>query len=216
LGTTEELVDFTTSGAYPQDTNDSNDTIAALASYFHMEPRHQCWKDPMPLNHTVAMLSTFPRLGGTSIGRSSVVEYSDLANYESVTIGDNSMLSGWRNPTNYTTPLQLPSNLGVQLLALNVSDGVELFVYMVFGIRDAIKAERQDLTFYDVPIESRHRTGITLQDLGFQTEATKTDSPWTAKMRPQVPAGTSFESVFAWLFELQNPEIESLASNDGL
>ncbi len=102
-----------------------------------------------------------------------MVEDSDLANYESVTIGDNSMLSGWRNPTNYTTPLQLPSNLGVQLLALNVSDGVELFVYMVFGIRDAIKAERQDLTFYDVPIELRHRTGITFQDLGFHTEATK-------------------------------------------
>ena len=64
----------------------------------------------MPLNHTVAMLSTFPRLGGTSIGRSSVVEYSDLANYESVTIGDNSMLSGWRNPTNWPSTYPMASN----------------------------------------------------------------------------------------------------------
>jgi galactokinase/mevalonate kinase-like predicted kinase len=217
LGTTQELVDFVTSGAYP-DPNSNANTIAALASHISLQPRYQCWTDPQPHNNNVALQSTFPPEGYTiEIGTSALVEYCDLASYESVTIGNDSMVSGWRNPTKDTAAFQIPSNVSVQLLALKeeTNDGTERFAYMVLGMQDAIKTHRQECTIYGLSIpEFLSRTGVTLQQLGWNEDYEKNDNLWGANIHPKVPAGISFNSVFGWLAKLQNPDESSSLAKD--
>ena len=213
LGTTQELSDFITSGAFPDDIRDRNNTIAALARYFSLQPRYRCWKDPLPFAHNVVLQSTFPE--DSSLGRRSFTEYSDLADYDRIHIGENTMLSGWRNPTNDTSALRIPSNLGIQLLQLRPEeDGANpLFAYMVFGMKDGIKEGRSKGTIYGMPVQQfLARTGLSLEQMGWSEGNESEDCIWTAKIQPKVPIGTSFGSVFGWLLELLESDRASIAS----
>ena len=210
LGTTQELVDFVTAGAYP----DHSGIVAYLASHLSLSPRYQCWLDPQPLDHNVALHSTFPE--EATIGTSSLVEYSDLASHQSVKIGDNVMLSGWRRSTD-TAPLEIPSNLSVQQLSLKEANGTALFSYMVLGMTDGIKIERQHSTIYGVPLQDfLEKTGLSVNQFGWKEENNESDTLWTARIHPIVPAGTSFGSIFGWLKELRNSNVGSLSRDSSL
>lgn len=208
LGTTQELVNFVTEGAYP----DHSGVIAYISTFFSLQPRYQCWPNPQPLSRNVALQSSFP--DKTSIGTSSLVEYSDLASYKSVSIGDNVMLSGWRNPTKDTSPLEIPNNLSVQILSLNESHGTELFAYMVLGMSDGIKTQMKQCTFFGIPIlEFLEKTSLSVEQLGWTEGGDEDDTLWTAKVHPKVPAGTSFESTFGWIKELRYGTTRSVTGN---
>lgn len=198
LGTSEELLHFITNSAYPACDNATNYLFADSHNFFSLQPRFQCWRDPAE-SKNIALQSTFPRMA--EIGSATLVEYCDFASHDSVSIGDNCILSGWRNPSNDATPLVVPSNLCVQHLSLNdVNSGsTGDVVLMVFGIGDPIKAHRHAATLYGFTIDTfQRRTGISLDQLGW----TRDDTMWTTKLHPIVPSELPFSSVFGWLEEL--------------
>ena len=204
LGTTQELVDFVTSGAYPQSSDDAStipqDTISALSAYFSLQPRFQCWTDAQPLNNNVALQSTFPSV--TTIGDSSHVEYCEFDGYESVKIGPNSMISGWRNPTCDSLALCIPGHISVQLLALEQRNGTaRRFAYIVLGIQDGIKTALKHATIFGVPVsEFLKKTGMSAVDLGWAEEIGEMNhNLWNAMLHPMVRQETSFVSIYGWL-----------------
>jgi galactokinase/mevalonate kinase-like predicted kinase len=212
LGTTQELVDFVTAGAYPQDSGDGSssipqDTIAALSAHFSLKPRFQCWTDAQPLAHNVALQSTFP--SNTIIGDSSLVEYCEFDAYSSISIGSESMVSGWRNPTNDDSPLSIPGGVSVQVLALEQRDVTRKeFVYMVVGICDGIKTKRSETTLFGIPMSNfLERTGMTPRDLGWTDDIEgESHNLWNAMLHPKVSQGTSFSSIYGWLDKLLGNE----------
>jgi galactokinase/mevalonate kinase-like predicted kinase len=205
LGTSAELLNFFTQAIYPELEAVANLSVD-LDAFSVLQPRFQCWRDPGP-SKNIALQSTFPE--NAMVGNTTFVEYCDLASYDSVSIGDNCILSGWRNSANDTTPLIIPSNLCVQHLSLAESDGL---VFMVFGIRDPIKAQRQGATLYGFSVQDfQRKTGISFDQLGW----TEHDTMWTAKLHPIVPSGISFSSVFGWLEEMLAGG-ESISQNDSM
>lgn len=221
LGTTQELVDFVTSGAYPQVSKESSSsampqgTISALSAHFSLQPRFQCWNDAQPLAHNVALQSTFPP--NTTIGDSSLVEYCEFDAYSSVSIGADSMVSGWRNPTNNASPLDIPDRVSVQVLSLEQRNGTPReFVYMVLGIYDGIKTKRSEATIFGLPAsEFLERTEMTPQDLGWTDDiGDDNHNLWNAMLHPTVSQETSFSSIYGWLDKLSGNE--SLKEDPGL
>ena len=198
LGTTKELVKFVTTEAYSHGSN------SALSSDLSLRPRHQCWTEARPLNHNVAIHSTFP--SDAVIGRGSLLEYCDLDGYDSVVVGSNCMLSGWRNPCFDTTALRIPDNITVQMLALKHKGGVSTsdYVYMVLGTFDGVKADRSTATMYGRSIpEFLECTGMTTTDLGWNDSLGSMNcNLWNAKLHIRVPQSVSFESAYNWLDKL--------------
>eukprot|EP00980_Cylindrotheca_fusiformis_P008613 scaffold1830_cov117-Cylindrotheca_fusiformis.AAC.12 len=209
LGTSKELLNFFTQATYPRFEEVANMVNIDPDAFATMQPRFQCWCDPA-MEKNVAAQSTFPN--NCTIGASSLVEYCDLASYESVSIGDNCILSGWRNTTNESSSLNIPNNLCVQHLSLSENDGEGKVAYMVYGIEDPIKTERHNATIYGWPVQAfEKKTGIVLDQLGWTADGTM----WTAKLHPISPSGTSFSSIFGWLEEMHG-DSESISQSDSL
>lgn len=143
LGTTKELVDFSITGAYPTDATSN------LARHLDLVPQYHCLNGPNS-DQNVILYSTFCEK--THVGAKSLVEYCDVKNCASVVIGENTLLSGWRAGVS-TKPLDIPSNLAVQMLALNKQDDQERFLYMVLGMEDPIKTSRKQATLYGLAVE---------------------------------------------------------------
>jgi fucokinase len=193
LGTSIELLKFLTS-EFRQNLDKNNQMPVDSAVFSVLKPKLQAWRAPRS-NHNVVLQSTFSE--STQIGENTFIEYSDLAVYTSVSIGSRCILSGWRNPMQNTSPLVIPSDLCVQFLSLK--DDSDSFIFMVLGIGDPIKTQRQDATFLGLSAEAfQTKICISLDQLGWN----KQDTLWTAKLHPKVPSGTSFKSVYGWITEL--------------
>ena len=200
LGTTKELVDFAITGAYPTDATSN------LVRHLDLVPQYHCLKGPKS-DQNVFLYSTFCEK--THIGAKSLVEYCDVKLCASVTIGENTLLSGWRAGGS-TKPLDIPSNLAVQMLALNKQDDQERFLYMVLGMEDPIKTSRNQATLYGLAVDDfLAATQLTLHDLGWSEGNDVKDKVWTAEIHPIVPPRTSFDSVFEWLHMLGKETISS-------
>jgi len=219
LGTTQELVEFVTKGAYysPRinNSNNNNDdsnndvsmTIRTLSSNLSLQPRHQSWIEVLPLDHNVTIQSTFPN--NTSIGRGSLIEYCDLDGYNSVVIGRNCMVSGWRNPCHDTTHFDIPNNITVQMLTLKKKkeediDEDKYYVYMVLGTCDAVKAEPLTSTIFGLSVSDfLERTGLIKSDIGWtENLGPSHQNLWNTKLHIKVPATVSFQSAYGWLKKL--------------
>ena len=202
LGTTKELVNFVTTEAYSPGS-DSNIT-GDLSSQLSLRPRHHCWTEALPLNHNVAIHSTFP--SDTVIGRASLVEYCDLDGYTSVVVGSNCMVSGWRNPCSDTIAFDLPDDITVQMLALKHEGDspTSEYVYMVLGTFDGVKADRSAATIYGISVsEFLESTGMTTTDLGWiDSLGSMNHNLWNAKLHVRVPKNASFASAYSWLDKL--------------
>ena len=157
LGTTQELLQFATENTNTTtNTNVSTKNDYGLAQQLHLIPRHHSLYAPSP-DQNVVLNSIFPTPFATAataattttttttnvtIGKKSLVEHSILQHYTTVTVGANTLLSGWRtttktgnenhknnnnnnnnnmnkstNPTT-TRSLIIPDDLSVQVLAL--------------------------------------------------------------------------------------------------
>lgn len=200
LGTTEELANFVTSGAYSSCTESTESTIGSMSSQILLQPRHQCWMEALPLDHNVALCSLFP--SNALIGRNSVVEYCDFDGYNSLVIGSNCMVSGWRNATRHTAPFQIPDNVSVQMLALRQAHGARAeFVYMVLGTCDKVKVERSSATIFGLSVSDfLERTGMTCADLGWTDSlGIKDHTFWNATLHVRVHENVSFASMYSWL-----------------
>mmetsp|Transcript_29965 Transcript_29965/g.72683 ORF Transcript_29965/g.72683 Transcript_29965/m.72683 type:complete len:1243 (+) Transcript_29965:357-4085(+) len=166
------------------------------------------------------------------VGESTFIEYCDFEGYDSVTIGNDCMVSGWRRIRSTTTAstrgsdqdtsvtattnttavsLEIPDSLSVQMLSLKESGR---YVYMVLGTDDSIKDPIHDATLYGVDFSKiLHRTGISVADLISQSDiAAGKDFLWTAKIHPIVsftgPELPSFSSLFDWVNLLRNETYE--------
>jgi galactokinase/mevalonate kinase-like predicted kinase len=148
-------------------------------------------------NNNTTLCSTFPSdTKKTQLGSSTFVEYSDLQSYDSVTIGDHCMLSGWRRIVGggggggdalvEETSLRILDGMSVQLLPLvsvvpardnqpddrsdeeEVVEEEERWVMMVLGTTDSIKSSIQNSEIYGVPyLDFIDRTGISHDEIGF-------------------------------------------------
>ena len=164
--------------------------------------------------NNTTLCSTFPSI--TRLGSSTFVEYSDLQDYDSVTIGDHCMLSGWRRKhprqPDDEKSLTIPNGMSVQLLPMaSEANGEERFVIMALGTTDSIKSSITESELYGVPfLEVLNRTGVTPKEFGFGEKAMVSDSIWTAKIHPIVStndsSALSFSSYFGW--------VEPLMEND--
>ena len=245
LGTTFELIEFitTTSSTNRNAKNNATTTGAvdaipsvmdrhvtqSLARALRLNPRFETLSAPIQegsncnWNNNTTLYSTFPSDSSqTQLGSSTFVEYSDLQDYESVTIGDHCMLSGWRRKNSSSsdeTVLEIPNGMSVQLLPLaGEPEGEEKFVIMALGTIDAIKSPISTTKLYGVSfLDLLKRTGISYGELGFGDILTKEDNIWTAKIHPIVSTGKnfsiSFSDFFAWLEPLRNNDID-LHSNE--
>ena len=252
LGTTTELVEFITYGScrhhhnsnqqlqQQQEEDDGEQTTTkaidrdiaqSLAKTLKLSPRFNTLNGPTidPLYPNVTLRSTFPPNNNCTIGKSTLVEYSDLDMYESVSIGTDCMLSGWRIPSPPTTAdkegpttfdhFHVPDTLSIQLLALQQDDegsgsankkeinGNAQYVLMVLGTDDPIKSPIRHSTLYDVPVHQfLDFTGIVFSDLGLKYNPDESDCLWTAKIHPVVRShevALSFPSYFGWLEQLR-------------
>jgi galactokinase/mevalonate kinase-like predicted kinase len=200
LGTTKELVDFAITGAYPTEATSN------LVRHLDLVPQYHCLNGPNS-DQNVLIYSTFCEK--THVGPKSLVEYCDVTACASVAIGENTLLSGWRAGVS-TEPLNIPSNLAVQMLALNKEGDQERFLYMVLGMEDPIKTSRKQATLYGLAVENfLAATQLSLHDLGWSEGNDVKDKIWTAEIHPIVPPGTSFDSVFEWLHMLGKEEAVS-------
>lgn len=246
LGTTQELVEFITLGANAPYSSESsavsnNVTIdlgatKSLVEALNMKPRFLAWtgdgreQQQQRTSHlcsNVALCSTFPGSrndndgddlkSGTTIGKRSLVEYCDLEDFASVSVGDDCMLSGWRNLRKGTCmnveSLSIPDSLSIQLLPIQHhasivtdegGDSRERFVYMVLGTNDGTKTPFPGGTVYGIPVpDFLERTGITVADLGFEGGVFKeNDCLWSAEIHPIVSEdepSMPYASLFEWV-----------------
>jgi len=151
------------------------------------------------------------------------VEYSDLENYESVTIGNHCMLSGWRSYESLFDKdkeksfLTIPDGMSVQLLPL-ASDEQEKFVMMVLGTTDSIKSPIATAELYGTPfLKLLEQTGLSPAHFGLGDELGKDDNIWNAKIHPIVRTAStviSFSSLFDWidLLRKNDPNLRSNTS----
>jgi galactokinase/mevalonate kinase-like predicted kinase len=191
-------------------------------------------------NSNTTLCSTFPPdTKKTRLGSSTFVEYSDLLDYDSVTIGNHCMLSGWRRSNQSSDDgvalkapsLHIPDGMSVQLLPLastvpardNQPDDKseeknekeeERWVMMVLGTTDSIKSQIQNSEIYGVPFpDFIDRTGIPHDGIGFGDTLTEQNNIWTSNIHPIVRTGSSNHSSlisFSSLFGW----IEKLRTND--
>ncbi|MGK3740575.1 MAG: galactokinase/mevalonate kinase-like predicted kinase [Bacillariaceae sp.] len=251
LGTTQELVEFITTTCNDDDdklsTSNTKGTTAidtimdeyvtqSLSRALKLDPRFKTFQAPLLDNTTagmssrrnVTLCSTFPSdTKRKQLGSSAFVEYSDLENYESISIGNHCMLSGWRNAIRGEY-LHIPSVLSVQVLPLvseTKKDGMdsseEQYVIMVLGTTDSIKTSIQNSEIYGVPfLDFIDLTGVSFKDIGFQDILDEEDSIWTAKIHPVVRSSNdecsiSFSSLFGWLEKLRTGD-SNIRSDDSL
>mmetsp|Transcript_41753 Transcript_41753/g.46610 ORF Transcript_41753/g.46610 Transcript_41753/m.46610 type:complete len:1263 (-) Transcript_41753:750-4538(-) len=246
LGTTQELIEFI--------TNNNNDDVTvvttnmirtteistimdeyvtkSLSAALKLNPRFKTFQAPadniLSSHQNVTLCCTFPSdTKKTLLGSSTFVEYSDLENYESVSIGNYCMMSGWRNTQKQSGEhLQIPSALSVQLLPLvSETEKVEIerfeekYVIMVLGTTDSIKTPFQDSKIYGVQfLDFLDLTGVSSEDLGFKN--IKKDSIWTAQVHPIVrfsngECSIPFSSLFGWLEKLRAGD-QNIRSDDSL
>eukprot|EP00934_Nitzschia_sp_Nitz4_P005817 Nitzschia sp. Nitz4//NODE_464_length_17123_cov_69.824057//13594//16854//NITZ4_additional_000066-RA//-1//CDS//3329531924//5807//frame0 len=203
LGTTQELLDWVTTNVYNSQQNKAMlDFDFQLADYFALKPRHLCTNVPDPAQD-VCLYSKFPQICNATIGEGSLVEYCNLEDYEYVRVGCGSLLSGWRNPTRNSSPLNIPDNLAVQQISVRQTNGEQMMTFMVLGTKDGVKTARVDAALFGLPTEVfLLRTGLNLHDIGWSEGADTVDNIWTAKIHPIVPEGTAFDSVCGWIHAL--------------
>ncbi|KAL3936159.1 MAG: hypothetical protein SGBAC_008458, partial [Bacillariaceae sp.] len=208
LGTSSELLSFMTHSVYPE-LKPENDLPSDLGHFSFFQSSFQCLGCPKQTK-SVALQSTFP--SSTSIGNGSLVEYCDFANYDSLSIGDNCILSGWKDPGENISSLMIPSSFCIQQLTLNNSATADTneTVFMVYGTNDSIKSPRDDSTLYGIPVDDFQRlSDVSLDELGWPAGTPM----WTAPIHPRIPAGSSFQSVFGWLKDLRDSP-QSLSQNE--
>ncbi|CAJ1922734.1 unnamed protein product [Cylindrotheca closterium] len=207
LGTSSELLSFMTHSVYPE-LQSRSDLPSDLGHFSFFQSSFQCLDCPKQTK-SVALHSTFPP--STSIGTGSLVEYCDLAKYVAVTIGDNCILSGWKDLGEGESSLMIPSNICVQQLTPNAETGdSNETVFMVYGTNDSIKSPREDSTLYGVPVDDfQQLSGNLLDELGWPSGT----GMWTARIHPRVRAGTSFEAVFGWLKDIRDSK-QSFLQNE--
>ena len=258
LGTTQELIEFITTATGISAPTSERDDIVPIANKsattkittslimdqhvtqnlakalrlnrrFETVPVPDMEKDHQENNNNTTFCSTFPPdTKKTQLGSSTFVEYSDLQGYDSVTIGDHCMLSGWRR--NHPSlsgddssrekqsieekSLHIPDGISVQLLPLAVPEEEQRWVMMVLGTTDSIKSSIQTSEIYGVPFpDFVDRTGISHDTIGFGDDLTEQNNLWTSKIHPIVRTGSSnhsssisFSSLFGW--------VEKLRTND--
>lgn len=243
IGTTQELIEFITTS--PDDNSNASESsdeseraIPAImdqyvtkifAKVLKLNKRYHVWQAPdctskkSSANQTNTILySTFPSNPTKSqLGSYTFVEYADLDSYESVSIGDHCMVSGWRrlDQGGAGKSLRIPDALSTQLLPLvsrvrndKVDQVQKEFVMMVLGITDGIKTPVSDAEIYGVPFNEFFKcTGITSDQIGFQDNLKNNDCIWTANIHPVVrttstscdESSTSFSSLFGWVEKLR-------------
>jgi fucokinase len=223
LGTTTELIEFITFGSHPFDESLQTKAVdkavtQELATSLQLHPRFRTWSAPEPDDRNVTLCCIFPSGNdNTTLGSSTLVEYSDLQGFESVSVGDHCMLSGWRTAsveasheqTRQSCELNIPDRLSVQLLSLAhgrvVAPGD--FVLLVLGTDDSIKAPIQQSTIYGVSLDDViASTGISLWQLGLDEMLDENDCVWTIKIHPIVndkSTFTSFGDYFSWIEKLR-------------
>ncbi len=229
LGTTRELIEFVTT---PNTTTAAAAAAAVktritpsvmdqhvtqnLVRALRLNPRFESISAPIleESKDNTTICSIFPSTTNQKyLGSSTVVEYSDLENYESLTIGNHCMLSGWRrdesliDKDNKEPSLTIPDGMSVQLLPLENSEE-EKFVMMVLGTTDSIKSPISSAELYGAPfLNFLEQTGLTPTKLGFGDELCEHDNLWNAKIHPIVSTLTSaisFSSLFGWIDLLRN------------
>lgn len=220
LGTTQELIEFITTPNLASKTAEVSipsvmdpHVTQILVRALRLNPRFETISGPKleSTKNNTTLCSIFP--SKTQLGSSTFVEYSDLQNYDSVTIGNHCMLSGWRrqvslfdNNKKHETSLTIPDGVSVQLLPLA---SVNKFVMMVLGTADSIKSPISNAEVYGMPfLQFLDRTKLSPMQLGFRDEEiTSDDNLWNANIHPIVtPSDISFSSFFGW--------VEALRSND--
>lgn len=215
LGTTQELVHFVTSGAFPhlnRQLSTPLQTIARISSFFSLKPRFHCWRGPRANEQNVALWSQFP--DEAEIGNLSYVEYSDFSENASLRIGDGTMISGWKSELHGKASLEIPSNLSVQVLQLKQAINGARYALMVLGANDGIKTPRQEGTIFGLTCDNfLAKTGLKPSNLGWSESFCEKDSLWTAKLHPLLPKGTPFDSVYGWIENLAQVTPDELKTN---
>ena len=129
------------------------------------------------------------------VGEGSVVEHSYWT-HAPFEIGRDCWVSSLRsNTTNNMDPFILPDGLCLQMLPLRGEENE--YVYMVFGVDDAIKDDTNVRVYGRSMHEFQEWAGLSDQDV-WPLTATQ-HMLWTAKLHPVVKEATSFASVFSWL-----------------
>jgi len=252
VGTTQELIELITVGSNrnvctaPRKIPTVMDPqlTKSWGRGLHLNPRFETLQLPLHKDgddatnlSNVTLYSAFPSITDQiQVGAYSFVEYCDLRGYESVSIGDHCMLSGWRKLSGDAKEksLRIPDALSIQLLPLasraesgtsgEVDQVREEWVIMALGSSDAVKSPLGETHIYGVPfLDFVHGTGISLDQIGFQDELGENDCLWTAKIHPIVSTirntddepSVSFSSLFGWLEKLRAGE-SNISSDESL
>eukprot|EP00536_Pseudo-nitzschia_multiseries_P014337 jgi/Psemu1/298690/fgenesh1_pm.687_\ len=244
VGTTQELIELVTVGSNANrctapieiPTVMDPTVTKSWGKGIGLTPRYQTWQLPLDKDganlSNVTLCSTFPsNTDQIDFGAYSFVEYSDLKGYDSVSIGNHSMLSGCRGPPSGASgkSLRIPDAVSVQFLPTvsradkNTGDDFDQvqgeWVMMVLGSADSIKSSIRDTNIYGIPfLDFVERTGISLDQIGFEDELKESDCLWTANIHPVMCATGNtedFSSLFGWLDKLRSGEPD-LGSDESL